>query len=359
VNSTYSTTDLTLGTKHIVDSYRPTLLLVAVLVALCAGSILMADRLTGDDSSLSAAPAGEYVASKISEIGSQVKQGGQAATADSDRDSMRVLIFALIAAALTSAGVVFYLNRALVRARRQIHDQKFDLRVTKQLEQRFLASATHELNTPLTVTSALTDVLAKNKEGNLTERQLKQITAVQRNNRRLSEMVDVMIQSSVAGIDDGLRIEQIQYSEFIESAIKSIQADLALQGVQLEWSVMPSPDVVSIDSERISKVVSNLLINAGQNTPEGAIVFLSTERIGTEVRTCVRDFGPGISIDDRPHVFSPFYRGDSEVSRRNRGVGLGLTVAKQIIEGHGGEIGFESNATRSGVTFCFTLPIAS
>ena len=99
------------------------------------------------------------------------------------------------------------------------------------------------------------------------------------------------------------------------------------------------------------------MINGGQNSPESAIVFVSAEKVGNTIKTSVRDFGSDIPLEEREHVFSAFYRGDSESIRRNRGVGLGLTLSKRIVEDHGGEIGFDITPGEPGVTFWFTLPI--
>ena len=344
--------------NQFVDTYRPTIFLLIVLMSLSTISIVWAQLLLHSGNVGLITPSDTLVSSQISEFGRQIGASAHATGEASLRQAITVLTAAIALTVLIAVGAVGYLNIALVRVRRELRRQSTDLRSTKLLKERFLVSATHVLNTPLTVTNALTDVLAKNREGNLTERQLQQLAAVQRNNQHITDMVDVMIQTSAAKSDNAVQAESIQYSEFIENALASIQADLDLQGVKIEWSVVSSNDRITIDSDRISQVVSNLIINAGQNSPEGAIVFVSTERVEDQVVTRIRDFGPGISQVDQPHVFSPFYRGDTETTRRIRAVGLGLTLVKRIVESHGGEVGFESNPNDVGVTFCFTLPIA-
>jgi signal transduction histidine kinase len=346
--------------KQLIDGYTPSLLLGLVLFGLCLSSVIWAEYVIRDGTELHALVQGKYVASKVSGIAGNLKYAAQeAGVGGSGQRAVNILIGAVILVTLIAVGVVACLNVALVRARRQLRVQSADLRETKLQKERFLNSATHELNTPLTVTSALTDVLARNTDGNLTERQVRQLAAVQRNNRHLTDMVDVMIRTSAASLDHGFPTEQVIYSEFITDSIVGVSADMELQGVTVECSVLLSEERVSIDPERIGQVLSNLMINAGQNSPEGAIVFVSTEKIGNTIKTCVRDFGTGIPSAEREHVFSPFYRGDSESSRRNRGVGPGLTLSKRIVEDHGGEIGFEDIPGESGVTFCFTLPIVS
>jgi signal transduction histidine kinase len=346
--------------KQLIVSYMPTLLLGLVLLGLCLSSVIWAENTIRDDTEFHALIHGKFAATEVSDIVDDLKHAAQEAGLEgSGQRAVNILIGAVIIVALIAVGVVAYLNIALVRARRQLRVQTADLRETKLQKERFLSSATHELNTPLTVTSALTDVLARNSSGNLNDRQIRQLAAVQRNNRHLTDMVDVMIRTSAAGLDHELPTEPVTFSKFITGAIDTVNADMELQGVTVERSVLSSEERVSIDSERIGQVLSNLMINAGQNSPEGAIVFVSTEKVGNTIKTCVRDFGPGIPSAERQHVFSPFYRGDSESSRRNRGVGLGLTLSKRIVEDHGGEIGFEDIPGESGVTFCFTLPIVS
>lgn len=343
--------------KQLIGDYMPTLLLGLVLFSLCLISVVWAESTIGSDSNFGVQFHEKLVASRISITAGDLRSAAQEAGAGSGQRSASIYLGALVIVTLISIAVVARLNIVLVKTRRQLRNQAVDLRETKLQRERFLNSATHELNTPLTVTYALTDVLARNADSNLTERQIKQLAAVQRNNQHLVDMVDVMIRTSAASLDLGIPKEPVIYSEFVSDAIKSVGVDMELQEVTLEWSVLPTAERVNLDPERMSQVLSNLMINAGQNSPEGAIVFVSTEKIGNTTKTCVRDFGQGIPSAERQHVFSPFYRGDSESSRRNRGVGLGLTLSKRIVEDHGGEIGFEDIPGKSGVTFCFTLPI--
>jgi two-component system phosphate regulon sensor histidine kinase PhoR len=104
--------------------------------------------------------------------------------------------------------------------------------------------------------------------------------------------------------------------------------------------------------------MSNLLVNAAHNSPEGSVVSVSIEKLEHSVKTNVRDLGTGISVTDSEHVFSPFYRADTENIRRLRGLGLGLTMVQRIVELHGGQVGFDPNLDDAGVTFWFTLPTA-
>lgn len=165
-----------------------------------------------------------------------------------------------------------------------------------------------------------------------------------------------MIRTSTAEIRQGLITETVRYAEFVETTLESLRNDVALQGIGIESSPFPADALVDIDLDRINQVFTNLLINAAHNSPEGSVIAVSVEKLGDIVKTSVRDAGTGISAQDSEHVFSPFYRSDTESTRRIRGLGLGLTMVQRIVELHGGEVGFDPNLNDAGVTFWFTLP---
>ena len=349
------------GLKSAISGYQNSIVLAVILFVVCAVAIVSAQQISTIEGPAQIWLDSPLVTAQPSDQNVVLRQIAYEATLATSRQAINILIGALVIVVLISIAVALHLNSRLVKTTREanhkIVQQNSDLRETKNVQDRFLTSATHELNTPLTVTTALTDVLAKNRDGNLTQRQLTQLAAVQRNNRHLQAMVDLMIQTSVAGENRDMETESIQYSDFMKSALDTIKGELEPQGVTLEWAVSPSDDLVDIDSNKVAKAVTSLVINAGQHSPEGAIVFVSTERTNGHIQTCIRDFGAGISEDDRAHVFSPFYRADTERNRRIRGAGLGLTLVRKIIESQGGKVGFTNNDDEPGTTFCFTLPV--
>ena len=113
---------------------------------------------------------------------------------------------------------------------------------------------------------------------------------------------------------------------------------------------------MSVDAQKISRVLSNLVSNALRHTPTGGSVELRATPAGSHVLVEVRDTGSGISPTDLPHVFEQFYRGEKSRSRSTGGAGLGLAIARRIIEAHGGAIGAES-APGAGTRLWFTLPM--
>ena len=336
-----------------VGIYRPTVACALALLVFAVVSITWSFQLMGDAVQAESLAGREFVVRRLADSMSQV---GYFAAPSGNRQAIFVLVGAVVLIAVVSVGTVVYLNIALVRARNLLKDQKLDLRSLDVVKERFLTLVTHELNTPITVATALTDALAKNRDGNLTERQLGQLAVVRRNNKRLSDAVDAMISTSTAGIHLGLIIETVRYSQFVETTLESLRNDIALQGIRVESSPFPADAEVNIDLGRISQVIINLLINAAHNSPEGSVISVSIETLEDTVKTNIRDSGTGIAAQDSEHVFSPFYRSDTESTRRIRGLGLGLTMVQRNVELHGGEVGFDPNHDDAGVTFWFTLP---
>jgi signal transduction histidine kinase len=131
------------------------------------------------------------------------------------------------------------------------------------------------------------------------------------------------------------------------------QADAA--GIRLIAEASPAPVTVRGDSHLLTRAIENLLDNALRHTPEGGTVRVTWQEAGREVRISVIDSGPGIAVEDLPHLFEPLYRGESSRNRETGGAGLGLTIARRIIETHGGTLS-ASNAPSGGAVFTATLP---
>jgi two-component system sensor histidine kinase BaeS len=124
--------------------------------------------------------------------------------------------------------------------------------------------------------------------------------------------------------------------------------------VQLAGEVQPGTDPVKMDAQRIGRVLANLTSNALRHTPTGGQVHLSARCTASGIEVEVRDTGEGIRPEDLPYVFDRFYRGEKSRSRATGGAGLGLAIARGIVEAHGGSIRVESEAGH-GARFVFTL----
>jgi len=112
--------------------------------------------------------------------------------------------------------------------------------------------------------------------------------------------------------------------------------------------------VVQVDETRLIQVFGNLLSNAVKYSPDGGTITISGRTKGGEVIICVQDEGPGIPLEDMPRIFNLFYR-SNEAARRTKGAGLGLFLAKAVVEAHGGRIWVDDRVER-GARICFSLP---
>jgi two-component system phosphate regulon sensor histidine kinase PhoR len=117
----------------------------------------------------------------------------------------------------------------------------------------------------------------------------------------------------------------------------------------------PAPLVIPFDPNRMEQVLNNLVGNAVKFSPQGGAVVIRVGREGEFVRVSVTDQGPGIPAGEIPALFKPFYRGSAPLPPGERSSGLGLSIARRIVEEHGGAIGVES-VVGHGSTFWFTLP---
>lgn len=145
----------------------------------------------------------------------------------------------------------------------------------------------------------------------------------------------------------------------VEMALAPISPQFAEKGLTLRTALAPDLPQVLADMDRAVQVLSNLLSNALRYTPAGGQVELAVDRQGDTVVFRVRDTGIGIAPEHLPHLFERFYRADKSRSRAAGGSGIGLTIARALVEAMGGRIWAESPGLDRGATFFFTLPLAS
>jgi signal transduction histidine kinase len=143
--------------------------------------------------------------------------------------------------------------------------------------------------------------------------------------------------------------------DLISDTIERFSETARRQNVHLAGEVQPGTDPVTMDAPRIGRVLANLTSNALRHTPAGGQVHLAARRTTGGVEVEVRDTGEGIRPEDLPYVFDRFYRGEKSRSRATGGAGLGLAIARGIVEAHGGSIRVESEAGQ-GARFVFVLP---
>jgi signal transduction histidine kinase len=183
---------------------------------------------------------------------------------------------------------------------------------------------------------------------------------VQREVARLQRLVGDLEQLSRAEAGQiSLHRQPAAPAELISAAAVRLQPQFEDKGVALSVDLPGVLPVIDVDGERITQVLLNLLGNALQYTPAGGRVAVQAGVQRDAVLVAVRDDGIGIAEDDLLHIFERFYRVDKSRSRAGGGSGIGLTIARHLVEAHGGQIWAESPGVGRGSTFTFSLPLAS
>ena len=224
----------------------------------------------------------------------------------------------------------------------------------EQRRRSFTADIAHELRTPLSVLQAnlsamLDGVYMPTKE---------ELAALYDESLRLNRLVQDLFQ--LAAFDAGqmqLEVEPVNLGRLLEGTVRVFQpaADAKGLAVSTDW---PADLVVKGDRNRLGQVLTNLLTNSLRHTDPGGVIRVSARAVDGMAEVTVQDNGEGIAPDDLPHVFDRFWRAERSRSRDYGGAGLGLAIAKQLIEAMGGSIGAESQPG-GGARFWFTLPLVS
>jgi signal transduction histidine kinase len=220
-----------------------------------------------------------------------------------------------------------------------------------------VAWAGHDLRTPLTsiqvLVEALSDGVVEDPESTR-----KYLLQAKKQVDILSLLVNDLFQ--VSQLDAGglpLKFETASLTDLISDTLESFSAQAEQRQVHLSGFAAPEVDPLSFDVQHMGRVLNNLVSNALRYTSPGGSVFIQAERLPGMVVVTIRDTGEGIASEDLPHVFERFYRGEKSRSRASGGAGLGLAIAKGIVEAHGGTISVKS-IPEAGTDFTFTLPKA-
>lgn len=237
--------------------------------------------------------------------------------------------------------------------RLQVADQK--QKELDHLRRDLVSWAGHDLRTPLSSIRLLVSALADEV---VTDPQAVQqyLQQTRKQVDQLSHLVDDLFE--VSQLDAGglpLHPEPASLSDLLSDTLESFSAQARERQVTLSGSVGPGIDPVLMDTQRMGRVLNNLVGNALRHTPQGGAVTLHAELAPGGVSVSVRDTGEGVLPEDLPHIFERFYRGDKSRSRASGGAGLGLVIAKGIVEAHGGRIRVESERGKGSI-FIFTLP---
>jgi two-component system sensor histidine kinase KdpD len=227
-------------------------------------------------------------------------------------------------------------------------------RESERLRNAILDSVTHQLRTPLTsITMAISSL--RNDPGLPTELREEMMTVIEEEAHRLNLLISQAVEMAELDTDDvRLELAEADIAALLPQALAEAKINQALHPVEIH--VAPSLPKVQLDRARIVKVLLHLIENAANYSPPGTPIILSAEASGRCIMVSVADRGPGIDDLERMMIFDKFYRGESQ-RFRVQGTGMGLAIAKAIVEAHHGAISVTSQLGQGSV-FSFTLPVS-
>jgi signal transduction histidine kinase/ActR/RegA family two-component response regulator len=255
--------------------------------------------------------------------------------------------------------VAQHCGQALDRARLYEAAQRAraDAESANRAKDDFLSTVSHELRTPLNAMLGWASML---REGTLDAsrraRALESIfSSATRQARLIEDLLDV---SRIVAGRASLDPQEFGLAESLRGAVDAIMPQAENKGLELHLDCVPDATIVA-DPRRLEQVFLNLLANAVKFTPAGGRITVGAAIVGEAVDIRVTDTGSGIDSAFLPHVFERFRQADGSVARRVGGLGLGLFIARHLVEAHGGTIGVESPGVDCGTTFTVRLPMAS
>lgn len=231
----------------------------------------------------------------------------------------------------------------------------------KQLEKvktDFISTVSHEFKTPLTSIMIASSLMTKDNVGTLNEKQSKIVSTIKEDTERLSTLITDLLELSKIQSDKSIfNMELCSIEDIILASVKTFHEQAESKKINLYYKVEDNLPKVNVDFEKITWVINNLVSNSLKHTNSGDEISISAVLRNGKIYTIVKDTGIGIPEEFQEKIFDKFVQ-ISESDSESTGSGLGLTIAKEIIEAHDGNIWCESKLGL-GSTFTFTLPVAN
>ena len=222
------------------------------------------------------------------------------------------------------------------------------------MKDEFLATLSHELRTPLNAVLGWAEMLLARADAE-TKRGLETIA---RNARAQAQLIeDLLDMNRIVSGKIRLDVQRLMLDNCIEAAVDTVRPSAESKRIRLLMTLDPNAGPVFGDPHRLQQVVWNLLSNAVKFTPKDGRIDVILQRVNSHVEIVVADTGIGLKAEDLPHVFERFRQVDSSTTRKYGGLGLGLSIVKQLVELHGGTVRADSPGEGHGSTFTVSLPL--
>jgi signal transduction histidine kinase/ActR/RegA family two-component response regulator len=225
------------------------------------------------------------------------------------------------------------------------------------LKDQFLATLSHELRTPLSAILGWGRVLL-DRFSDAPDETRRPLETIVRNAQAQVRLIDDLLDMNriVAG-KIRLDVQAVEIAPIVSAALDVVRPAAAAKGIRIRTTFEPVPSPSLADPSRIQQIVCNLLTNSVKFTPKGVAIDVVVQRVNSHVEIVVQDSGIGIPAEFLPHVFDRFRQADASTTRQFGGLGLGLAIARQLVELHGGTIRAESPGPGLGATFVVGLPL--
>ena len=221
----------------------------------------------------------------------------------------------------------------------------------------FLATLSHELRTPLNAILGWAQILRINSTSSA-EDLAEGLATIERNARAQTQIIeDLLDMSRIISGKVRLDVQRVDLAAVVREAVATARPSADAKGIRLQMVLDPRAGLVAGDPSRLQQVLWNLLSNAIKFTPRGGRVQVVLERVNSHLEVSVVDTGEGIKPDFLPFVFDRFRQADATTTRRHGGLGLGLSIVKQLVELHGGSVRVTSAGAGQGATFTVSLPV--
>jgi len=243
---------------------------------------------------------------------------------------------------------------------RELRERIEELQGLSRIKDEFVGMAAHDLRSPLAVIEMYASLLLEDAQNRLTAKEQEFLRVIKNQGRFMLNLINDLL--DVTRIESGHLDLKVLFGDWVECVRRNLDINGALaarRGVTIEADIAaPESFMIPFDPNRMEQVLNNLVGNAVKFSPAGSRIVVRVSSEGEFVRVSVIDSGPGIPPEELAALFRPFYRGSVPLPPGERSTGLGLPIARRIVEAHGGKIGVESQPGR-GSTFWFTLPRGS
>lgn len=226
-----------------------------------------------------------------------------------------------------------------------------------EMKTEFLATVSHEFRTPLTSINMTVDILSKEVVGSVNAKQRELLVAAKDDCERLGKLVKELLDlSKLESRQQEMKMEAVEFKDLIDESIKPLRLPFKEKHISLNTVIDPDVSTITGNRQQLTWVITNLASNALRFTAEGGSVKISVGRQGNVVRVAVTDTGSGIPQEAQRTIFDKFVQIKEPAETTPGSVGLGLAIAREVVEAHEGRIWVESIEGK-GSTFFFTLPI--